>query len=1368
MLAEGSLESAYEILATIGQGGFGVVYKARQRATGQLVAIKTVLPRSAPDRSEKVIARFLRETQLCAQLYHPNIVQLIDAGTTKGGDLYTVFAFAPGKSLNRIIADEGALDPEETRFLMLQVLDALTCAHDHGIVHRDIKPANIMIIPTSARRNAVVLDFGISTVIKTMESDDFTSLTGTEEMIGTPGYAAPEQIAGRDTSPATDIFSWGLVFLECLTGKRVFSGASLHEMLFKQLGPEPVPIPQSLLHHPLGKLLREITAKDPSTRSQNAAQVLKKLEACSLRGITRGTIAGETPIMVVQHFNTTITQAYQTHSDAPSTIITAERRQVTALCCNLSLFPIQSTPSEPPSQRQAPADVDIEEQNKALVGLFERCARIAQEHHGFLGAVLGEQALFFFGYPHADEQEAKRAARAALAMRAAMREERAKLASRNLDLCARFGMHSGLVVTPSMADITDSTNLTLGITPSITARITELCPPETILVSAAAQRILRSSFNFDAGGLLQDTSRPISLFQLLEEVRSHIDGMRTTMEASVSFVGREPELKLLMQKWSQAQQGTGQCSLISGEPGIGKSRLSQELLEHAAQNPHMFLMMRCSQDAQNSPLFPVIDMLDRFLEREGGGARTTKFSKLEALLSRHALDLNSNMPLFAGLLGIPLDDKYTPPDISPDLKKQKTFAAVRSLLFAMAEVRPLLWLVEDLHWVDPTTLEFLAQCINEVASAPVCMVLTARPEFSQTALPSTGVLQISLSRLGMDEVEALVAELFEGRDVPEEVLKQIVKRSEGVPLFVEEFTQMLLESGVLVAEDDHYALARPLRDADVPSSLRDLLASRLDRVGQAKETAQLAATIGREFGLALLVAAGTRSAEQVEPDLEKLQTAGLIQSKRKRDDRGYVFKHALIRDAAYESMPLATRRYIHARLAKTLEEQFPQIVAGRPDLLAQHHAAAEQRHQAIDYAQKAAKQSLQRSAYAEAVRQMEQALPWAAAIPNEAERVRAELEVNSLMMPALMASVGYGHPQLETLTARILTLSDAVGKTPHTFPTLYALATYHHLQSHRRASLEVSERLVALAKESGDSAQDLAAHAILAQCYIMAGRLEEGRAAAERSVSLHDPIHHRQMALTYGVDLKTFGHLMLGQSLCHLGYLDRAVVESNNAIAWAREQKLPDMLSLSLFIATYVHRLRREPERIIELTDEAIAITDRYGLPFAKSYALLMRGWATHNIPELSAILEAHKAVGQGAGTPFMISILAEAEAAHGQLTEAIGHLDEALQFSEKHEDYWYLAGVLTLKGRFLRMRDSKALDAAEACVHRALEVAQKQGAKTEELDATMEWARILNERGKKTQAHEMLQKIYSWFTEGLDTKLLQEARRLLEELESH
>ncbi len=1382
MVSDRAFGNNYELMELLGEGGFGIVHKARQRATGQLVAIKRVhLPSHAkPAVAEIMLERFLREAHICARLYHPNVVQVIDAGKTDDGQLYTVFSYVPGRNLADVLADEGAIEPLEAQYLMLQVLDALACAHAQGVIHRDLKPSNVMLIPTGARRNALVLDFGISTVTRNMHADEYARLTGTKELLGTPGYAAPEQLRGRDASPATDLFSWGLMFVECVTGRPVYSGSSIPDLIFRQLEQAPVPIPEPLRRSPLGELLGEVLQKDPAARPQGAAPLLRRLDDCDLRGLSRaalcgtdavaGAVARRSPWHV--RFASTI-MLRRLEDDLGTAMIKGERRQVTALCCDLLLrrAPNEREPTgtaRATTSRSSRSSVsEAEGYHTELRTLLGRVAELVEEHRGALVTLFGQRAMFYFGFPQAEEHDSRRALDAARAIAAVMREERERLVAQGMTLTVGVGVHSGFLVIPDRDTATDA-DLTIGETPEIAAALAARAHKRTILVSATAQRLLRTKFAFEAAGTLDDADEPLLLFHLLPSpgAANPPTTGRGDGSAHGALIGRERELAQLVERWRRAGHGAGQCCLLSGEPGIGKSRLAHELRHDIKDQPHTYLECRCLPDAQNSTWLPIVELLQGLIKREAvtGEHNVSELDQLDHLLGRYGLEPATQLPLLATLLGIDYQTRYAALELSTERQIELTREALIALLLAMADERPVLLMVEDLHWCDPSTLSLLSALAHQLGQAPLLALFTARPAFSITALaPSAS--EISLTRLSSHETEAVVAELVDGCELPEDILRQIVRKTDGVPLFVEEFTQMLIDSGTLVEDGDAFVIGQPLAPTEIPNSLRELLSARLDRLEHAKETAQLAAVIGREFSLQLLTAANGVAAEALQVELDELQRAGLIQHKRGRGDSRYLFKHALIRDAAYESLIERERVRLHAHVARTLESEFPSVVESRPDLLAYHFAAAKQPREAIGYAQTAARQQLVRMAYAEASAQVNQALTWLEDLDDAGERLVAELALKSILMPAIMASVGYGDPQIEPLAARIRELCELLGTPAEAAPILYALTVYYYMQAQCEQALELSQRMVRWADESGTDTHATAYYGMLATSLTMSGRFEEACAAAERSLELYDPSRHRDIVTVYGLDPRTYSGIWLGVALHALGYLTSSTDAIDRALAWAREMKRPDMLALGLFFRAGCDYRSDEFEQAAEIATEGILVCDRYGLPSARAWARMTLAAATRDVATIHCVIAEQRVRGELAGLGWLMSVLAEAEVAHGHYNAAGDQIAEALRFCEQHQEKIYLSPLLRLQGEIQLLCDPDRPERAEASLLRAIEVAEAQGAKLQHLRSATALARLWQQRGQAREAHAMLAPVYDWFTEGLDKPPLQRARALLCEL---
>jgi TOMM system kinase/cyclase fusion protein len=1339
-----ALRGQYELRAALGEGGFGTVFAAQQAATGQQVAIKVLrLPvDSTPEANERRIARFQREMRLCAQLHHPNIVRLIDSGKADDGIVYSIFEFAPGKNLAQVLTEEGALNPHEARHLMMQLLDALACAHSQGVVHRDLKPANIMVIPTGARRNALVLDFGIGALMED-SSDSGAHITRTQEIIGTPAYAAPEQLRGERPTPRSDIYSWGLVYLECLTGKRVFQGSTSADIIFRQLSPEPAVIPPFIAAHPLGELLRRATAKEPGARDVTTVDLLRELEACDMNGLHPDAV----PLQGQRLGMSAEAAAAERESTSQRQLVDGERRQITAVCCSLSVHPLDG------------AGADAERSDHVITLQQEACNQIVRCYAGHVASIMGDTMLFYFGYPVAYEDDAVRAARAALEMHAELSQREAVLlAEHKVRIELRIGIHTGLVVARELRS-SAGPGFAAGATPKLALSLSRQAPTGAVLVSGDTQRLLRKRFFLDRAGErdVERTETPMEVFLLQ-------DGAPSEELAETPLVGRGQELELLTERWSRVLAGTGQAVLIAGEPGIGKSRLVNELKRKLRSVPLTWMESRCLPESANRAFYPLTYLLDRLMDPRREAKSADKVGKLEALLSSYGFELAEAMPLFTSLLSLPLPERWRALEVSPQRQREMTRNALLSLLVEMADREPVVLRIEDLHWADPSTLELLSQLVGEVSSARIYALFTARTEFNPS-WPTAAVFQLQLGRLGRAEIEQLAVRLISGRELPLEAIDRIAVKTDGIPLFVEELVLMLLESGLLMERDGRYVLTQPLTDANIPSTLRDSLVARLDRLQRAKETAQVASAIGREFTLELLREVLPLDPTGLQEDLDKLIAADLVHRKRRLKSAVFVFKHALIRDAAYDSMLKRTRQQVHARIARALEEKFPEVAGERPDLLAHHYAAAEQKREAIGYGQKAALAALTRSAYAESSAATRQALGWLDALPEEHARNGAELELNGLLLPALMATRGYASADLETVLLRSQTLLGGLEAHPQAFVTCWALFVCRHIQGHSNQALELAQQLQASAERSGDSGHRVMALIAMGDWHFFSGDFMTSRSCLEQARDLYQPEVHRPYAALLGHDLKVHAQSKLGLLLWLMGYPDQSLTQATAALAWARESNHLNSVCLALVYLGGVRHYRKEADEVRAIATELLQFADRFGFDQWKLLGGVLRAWAERELGTAQKVLSIFDAVGMVQARPYWSSMVAEIEAQLGQHDEALARLSEGIRMSVDTQETYYLPELHRLHGMCLLARGIEAAPAAEQSFQFALETARRHGARMPELRAALALARMLKERGEVSAARGVLEPSVSWFTEGFGTCELGDARALLSAL---
>ncbi|WP_437959774.1 TOMM system kinase/cyclase fusion protein [Sorangium sp. So ce119] len=1383
---ESVFQGRYEIVSLLCKEDLATLYKGRQLATGQLVAIKVLRPGrdgGSADAARRRGARFRREMRFCAQLHHPNIVRLIDSGQTDAGQLYTVFEFVPGQSLAELLAAEGALEPREARHLMLQVLDALSCAHGRGVVHGDLRPGAVMIVPTGARRNALVLDFGIGAAVAGARGGDDETPAGVEAL-----YAAPEQRRGFPPTARSDLYVWGLVFLECLTGRPAAPvGARQPEH------PPPVRIPPALVGHPLGGLLRRTILEDLGARAVTAESLLRELEACSADGLRREDLtrpaaprrpddagAETEPARSASEATAEVpwsswaaaprvpgsSLAGATREDAawPGTLVLpaeldatarpmeAERRPLTAVCCVVS------------ATGSGIAAMDVEEVDELFGEMQELCAEAARRHRGRLAGALGDQVLLHFGFPVAQEDDARRAARAALEIAARMRARSVRLeAERGIALDVRAGIHTGVVVAREGQQRIQH----LGMTLQTAARLGALAAPGAVVASGDTHQLLRGAFALEETELRVSlgSARPVPVYRVREELPRDMPERPGPGDAAAPMFGREQELDLLIQRWGQIRKGAGQSVLVTGGPGIGKSRLALELFRRLGPEPRDWLECRCVHDRRHSALHPIVDLLERHLEPDEGDTSRSRLDRLEGLLSKYPFDLADAVPVLAALLSIPLGERYAPLTDPPQRQKERTFATLLSLLFEKAEKRPVLLVVEDLHWADPVTIEWLGALVSEISSARVLALMTARPEFVPP-WPTSGMLQIQLGRLERAHVEGMAAGIAGGRALPGAVVEQIVRRADGVPLFVEELTRMVLESGALRGEGDRYVAAEPLPEIAIPTTLRGLLMARLDRLGRAKETAQVAAVLGREFSEEVLGAVSPLGEEAVREDLERLIAADLLHTRHRARSVVYMFRHALLRDAAYESLPRRTRKQAHARSARAIEERFPEIAEARPELLAWHHASAGQMRQAIAYAERAAERALQRPAAradeTEAVTHVHSALGWLSALPDDRERAMTELRLNNLLILALLDRRGYMAPELVAAVRRCEELNESLGESPLTTATLGAMFVYHHVRSPRREARAVADRLVASAERSGDTGQLVWSLPLLGQCLWIEGKLPEARVHLERVLALYNPEAHGGQVFVYGLDARVYAEITLSVVLCLMGYPREALACGEAAAAWAHQLQHFASVGMAQLYRLMVYHYCRMRADLAEESRELAALVDRERLWF-KDYCCTFRCWAEGDMDRLMEHVDALRNTGLLLGMTYYPSLVAELMAERAEHGAAIERLDDCLRTAERMAETYYVPELYRLKAASVLACDRFAPE-GEECLQQAIVHARAQGARLPELRSTLALCRTLLGQRRNDEALVLLSELDRWPAEYAGMPELAEARGLLRE----
>jgi class 3 adenylate cyclase/predicted ATPase len=1035
----------------------------------------------------------------------------------------------------------------------------------------------------------------------------------------------------------------------------------------------------------------------------------------------------------------------------------AERRQVTVMFADLVGSTALSIGMDPEDLRD-------------VFAAYSSCAEeTVSKFGGNVAQYMGDGILVYFGYPHAHEDDAERAVRAGLELIAAVA---------GLKTCdrqqVRVGIATGVVVVGNL------TPSIVGETPNLAARLQSIAKPNMVVISEGTRRLLGHLFELEDLGTrdLKGISAPVQVWAVLRPSSStsrfealHPSGMTT-------LVGREEEYELLRRRWSKAKEGEGQAVLLTGEAGIGKSHLTVAFTERL--KGERFLRMRCfcSPQHTNSALYPIIDHVERSAGFARDDALQTKLDKLDRVL-RQSWSSAEDSALFVEMLSLPNDGRYPVLELTPQQRRQRTMDALVRQVEVLSNTAPVLVVFEDAHWSDPTSLELMGRLAGHIASHRVLMVISFRPEFEAPWIKQAHVTALALNRLAPRDVDVIIDHLIGNNPLPAAVRQDIIERTDGIPLFVEEMTKAVLETA---SEDAalRTAASVPSPAMAVPASLHASLMARLDRLGGSKELAQIGAAIGREFSHELLAAVACRPEAKLEMQLDRLMRAGLLFRQGVPPDATYLFKHALVQDAAYGLLLREPRRDLHARIAETLESKFDEIAENRPEVLARHWAEAGYVERAAVLLGKAGQRSAQRSALIEAAEQLRRALDLIASLPSTPLLRREEINLQVELITPLLHVRGYAAPETRAAVERarlLIERAEALGEHPEDplllFSVLYGLWVANLVAFNGDVMRELAIQFLALAEKQSATGPVMMAHRQMGLSLLHTGDIAEGRAHLDQAIALYDPAEHRDLATRF-FGQENGAAIMSWRSIASwlLGYPDAALADAERALRLAREAEHLATLVYVINFSIWSYIRCGDYTTAATLVDEYVPLQNQLGSSFWDGWGMMQRGclWTlTGKAPEavrtIASGVETMRSTGTTMWMPLFLSYLARANAEIGQFDEASTRIGEATTAVETTKERWHEAELNRVAGEIALLGTEPDVAKAEAHFARALEVARQQQAKSWELRAAMSMARLLCAQGKRGRARDILAPVYGWFTQGFDTLDLRQAKLLLEEL---
>ncbi|WP_175762836.1 TOMM system kinase/cyclase fusion protein [Burkholderia ambifaria] len=1294
----------YRLGALLGEGGNGVVFRATCGETGQDVAIKLMQDDAALSAAERARrrARFRRETSLCEALRHPNIVALLDQGEAPDGRLFAVFELVQGRTVRDRLAAQGPLSAVDTGRLMTEVLDALAAAHRRGIVHRDLKPQNIVITMADDGPHAKLLDFGIGALLPGTEDVARDTATLATEVLGSPPYCAPEQLRNEPPTPASDLYAWGLIVIECLTGDVVMQGASVADILYQQLSPVDVALPPSIASHPLGAVLRHALNKNPQQRVASADALAAQFRALNFAALVGQFDAGRAGRQMHP-------RPLAPHGETIAAI--CEFRQITTLCCCVTI-------AGEGRQRHAGT-----EHGTALDGYEEqwltKCTDIAVGYGAHAGGRLGDTLLFHFGLQGDIDRPERRAVRAALDIVRVAGRARLPVPAAAGGRVAGAGDSWRVEVAAAIhvgQALAHASHMSGGSTPAAASRLLRLAGPGQILISDDARLALERHADFrpTALRLARAGLAPQPVHELLGE--RHADTPFDSLDAGLRapMVGRARELDALLHAWRETQgrhrramrgepAPRGVPRLVVGDAGLGKSRLVHALCEAVRARGHAFAHCGCLPERENHALFPVLRFIGAHWHIDVDSPPGIALAAIDAMIAPLDCDHAAARVALATWLGLPCEAKGL---LWSSVREQHAlFDVLEQLIVSLGNGAPVLLVIEDVQWIDRSTEDFLAYLQRSPRAAALGIVLTSRPDKLARWRGTTD--RVMLRRLPRDDAQRLLsAHLGQGAFDPA-WLDQLADRTAGIPLFIEAVARELTMSGA----DGSPAGPGATDPYPLPLSLGGMLGLAFDRIDGARDTAQLAATIGLEVDAQLLADASPHDRTTLDAHLRLLLEERIVYARHRRDRVFYSFRHALIRDAAYESMPPAVRRGNHARVGRALVAQADRGAGAHAFGVAGHFARAGACAEAIAHGIDAARRALERSRYDDAIRYGQTVFEWLGTA-DYAQREHDSARIRATLTHATMARFGWADPQVREHAEQLLRQMQTLDDPELEISALWTLSTYYHVAGDRPTVRGIGLRLDALATERGDAGVQVAADAMRGMSLWVDGHYARARAAFDAVLSGYDVRRDAGHRRILGLDTRAW-------TMASLASVRWCMDDDPQAsLAMAREavycatclDHLPTLGVTMLYLAR-TYQLAGDRDAARSLSAALLRLSEAHRLRAVGHYAAIIHAWTQEDRAGVVAHLDAQRQSGGLLGLTYYASLLAELDAGRGDYDAALAQIRQCLAWCESTGERYYEAQLLLKQCEYLRRADPRCggVAALDAC-RRAVEIATTAG----------------------------------------------------------